>query len=88
MRDLEEIRIDIDQVDQELTALIEKRFDLVKEVATYKQANKQPVLDSSREEAVILKNQERLKNPEYKDALAGLYQHLMDTSKELQKKMM
>ena len=38
--DLDLIRKDIDQVDKEIVALLEKRMDLVSQVVAYKKENK------------------------------------------------
>ena len=43
-----------------------ERMDIVKDVAIYKIANKLPVLDSSRENAMLEKNINKIKNEEYK----------------------
>lgn len=50
---LEEIRPQIDQVDDQLAALIRKRFSLVEEVAAIKKEQNLPVADSSRERDIV-----------------------------------
>ena len=52
---LEEIRLIIDELDQEITALLVKRMDVTKQVAAYKQANGLPVYHPEREKKVIEK---------------------------------
>lgn len=49
MRNLDEIRVDIDRVDRQIIALFEERMSLTKQVAEYKIANNKPVLDEARE---------------------------------------
>lgn len=49
------IRQEIDQVDQELVVLLEKRMTLVNQVAAYKKATGKAILDTSREDAVLKK---------------------------------
>lgn len=46
---LEELRKEIDKVDDELIALIEKRMDIATDIAKYKKENNLPVLNSKRE---------------------------------------
>lgn len=53
MKNLDEIRTEINAVDDELLALIEKRLDLAKDVAEYKKANKLPILDRDRERWIL-----------------------------------
>lgn len=47
MRELTEIRKDIDAVDRQITELFEKRLEYTKEVAEYKIAAGKPVLDGN-----------------------------------------
>ena len=51
--DLTALREQIDAVDKELIALLEKRFDVAAAIADYKQAHGLPVLDTGREKAKI-----------------------------------
>ena len=53
--ELEQARREIDAVDAEMAALFCRRMDAVRRVAAYKQARGLPVLDASREEAVVAK---------------------------------
>lgn len=47
--DLKELRYEIDGIDRELTALLERRMDIAARIAAYKRENGLPVLDASRE---------------------------------------
>ena len=49
MKNLDDIRVEINAVDDELLSLIIKRLNLSKEVAAYKKANNIPILDRARE---------------------------------------
>ena len=51
--DLAELREQIDVVDKELIALLERRFDIAASIADYKQVHSLPVLDTGREKAKI-----------------------------------
>ena len=48
MKDLSEIRVEIDKIDREMIDLFRRRMDCAKEVAAYKQANHIPVLNTAR----------------------------------------
>ncbi|MBR4872684.1 MAG: 3-dehydroquinate synthase [Clostridia bacterium] len=56
MDELQQAREEIDRVDREMAKLFERRMRVVKQIADYKQANRLPVLDPAREEAVVAKN--------------------------------
>ncbi len=85
MRDISEIRTEIDEIDEQLTSLFERRMTVSEEVAAYKRANGLPTLNSAREKEVIAKNIARLKNKEFAPYTEKLYTCLMDLSKDYQK---
>ena len=82
---LEEIRLIIDELDQEITALLVKRMDVTKQVAAYKQANGLQVYHPEREKKVIEKVS-ALAGEEYAQAIAVIYKCMMDESKKNQEK--
>ncbi len=49
MKDLSEIRVEIDDIDEQIVRLFEQRLELVTQVAEYKMAAGKPVLDRQRE---------------------------------------
>ena len=51
--DLNELRRQIDAVDEQLIALLEKRLDISAAIGAYKSSHGLPVLDQSREEAKV-----------------------------------
>ena len=53
--DLNEIRVRIDAVDNQLLKLFLERMELAEEVAAYKQAHNLPILNKERERAVLAK---------------------------------
>ena len=77
-------RQEIDQIDQELVGLFERRLRVVQEIAAIKQANDLDILDESRESQVIEKTKFYLKNPEYSPLLEELYQEIMRLSRKHQ----
>lgn len=82
---LDEIRVVIDSLDKEITALLVKRMEVTRDVAAYKKANSLPVFQPEREKIVIDKVS-TLAGEEYAPYIANIYQNLMDESKEYQKK--
>ena len=63
MRTLEELRVEIDRIDQQMVQLFEERMQVVAEVMAVKKAAGLPILDASREEAVVAKNTARFMPP-------------------------
>lgn len=87
MRDLKDIRTEINETDKKITELFEKRMDLSKEVAEYKIANSLPVFDSKREEEKLKSIRSLVKNKLYEDWAVKLINDLMLYSKEYQRKL-
>ena len=57
--ELSDIRVKIDEIDDELLKLFLERMQLSDEVAAYKNAHKQPILNKERERAVLAKVTEK-----------------------------
>lgn len=82
---LEESRIKIDQIDEQITKLFEERMNAVEGVIEYKMQNNMPIFDASRESAIIQKNVNRLNDAKLESYFVDFYQHMMDVSKNYQK---
>ena len=87
MEKLEICRDLIDSIDNSIIELYEKRMDIIKEITKYKIEKGLPVLDQDREDSMLKKNMEKIKNEEYKkyykDVLAGY----LKASKKMQEKI-
>lgn len=86
MESLEDCRKKIDEIDKQLVALFEKRMGVVLDVARYKQANNMPIFQADRENLVLEKAVNNLKNKEYASEAKELYRSIMQISKSLEKK--
>lgn len=84
---LDEIRKEIDNVDEELVALYKKRMMLSAEVAEYKKNNNMPILDSSRERALLAKISE-MSGSEFEEYSRTLYSTILDLSRSYQHKIL
>lgn len=82
MKDLSEIRVEIDKIDNELIELFKKRMDCAKAVGIYKKANGIPVLNQQRENE-ILDNVEA-RGGEYGPHARLLFSNIMELSRALQ----
>ena len=84
--DLQELRKDIDGVDEEILKLFMKRMDLCKAVADYKKLHDMPVFQGGREKQVIDRIKNLTHDPELEEGTAALFTTIMDISKILQNK--
>lgn len=83
MRQIEEIRNDINKLDDELLRLYLRRLELSKEVAEFKIANNLPVLNSSREQYIIDRMCEGL-DEEMSGYVRELYLKIFELSRKRQ----
>ena len=87
MNELEGYRAQIDAIDKELAGLFLKRMEVTQKVGEYKKKNGLPVLDSSRERAVIAAKTAMTDDPAGKADLASLYESIMAISRRQQRKL-
>ncbi|MBR3692944.1 MAG: chorismate mutase [Erysipelotrichales bacterium] len=85
MKTLEEARQIIDEVDEQITKLFEKRMQAVESIVAYKLQHDLPIFDPQREKQVISKNVERIENEVYRPYFEEYLQHTMDISKKYQR---
>lgn len=83
--DLNAAREQINQTDEEIVALLEKRFNIVVEIGKYKKENSFPILDEEREKKVLNSCIGYLKNKDYSKAIEEIYIQIMNSSKGLEK---
>ena len=87
MPDLSDYRARIDEIDGQITRLLERRMQVVEGIARYKLEKGMPVLQPEREAQVIEKQVARLENPENAGAIRGLYAEIMRSSRQTQIKL-
>lgn len=85
--ELNEIRQEIDSIDRELVSLFIRRMNCSAQVAEYKQKNQLPILDASRERALLNKISE-LSGEELEDYTRTLYSTILELSRSYQYKAM
>ncbi|MBP3452869.1 MAG: chorismate mutase [Clostridia bacterium] len=81
MKELAEVRQELDAVDRQIVALFEQRMVLARDVAAYKIAHGMPVLDRSREEAVLASRMGMLKDAHWAESVRALYEEIMRLSR-------
>lgn len=82
---LEEIRQEIDRVDDALIALLEKRMNLVGQVVDFKKSTGKAVLDNKREEVIISRVADKVENKDYQAAIVATFSDILKHSRTFQK---
>ena len=82
---LEEIRNEIDSIDKELVSLFIRRMNCAEQVAKYKKENNLPILDASRERALLNKISD-LAGEEFEEYTRTLYSTILSLSRSYQHK--
>ncbi len=84
MKKLENCRVLIDNYDNLIIELYEKRMDVVKEVIKYKIENNIPITDSNRELSMLENNLKKIKNEDYKKYYKDVLEGYLKASKKMQ----
>ena len=92
MEKLEICRDLIDSIDNSIIELYEKRMDIIKEITKYKIEKglpvlELPVLDQNREDSMLKKNIEKIKNEEYKKYYKEVLDGYLKASKKMQEEI-
>ena len=88
MRDLKELRVDIDRIDREMVAHFEERMGIAKEVAEYKIATGKKILDKDRENQKLEAVKALTHNDFNSHGVEELYKQIMGISRKLQYQLM
>lgn len=88
MRELAQIRQELDEIDREMVKLFERRMTLCREVARTKLAQGKPVLDASREAQVLESRAAMLADATLTEAVRALYREMMALSRQEQEKLL
>lgn len=80
---LEELREEIDQIDQQMVSLFQARMEAASQVAEYKKEKGLPVLDAARERALMEKVAEQV-GEELADYTQSMYRTILSTSRSYQ----
>lgn len=87
MTRLDNDRKEIDEIDEEIAKLFERRFEIVRDVISYKIENHLPILNSDREAEIIKKNVNRIEDEDIQPYFRTWYNNLLTLSKEFQKEI-
>ena len=81
---IDESRLKINAIDEKMVKLFEERMAAVLDVLKYKKEHNLAVFDSKREEEIIKKNLELVKNAELKKYYLEFFNAVLSTSKKYQ----
>lgn len=84
MRDLSDIRAELDVIDRNIARLFQERLDLVAQVAEYKIANGKPVFDRQREAEKLASLSELAESDFPKKGIQELFEQIMAISRKRQ----
>ncbi|OLR65721.1 chorismate mutase [Peptoniphilus porci] len=85
MKNLDESRKTLDQIDSQIVDLLENRMKISKEIGIYKLNNNLNTEDSSREDKIIKKLENKI-DPEFKNSIRPIYSEILVKAKKLLQK--
>ena len=81
---LDIIRQEIDQIDDQIVKLLEERMHLVEGVVAYKKASGKPILDTKREEIIFEKVKNRVEDKCYQETIVATFSDILQRSRDYQ----
>lgn len=88
MKSLDELRQEIDEIDQEILKILVKRVEVVKQIGELKNEQNLPIVDEQRKEQVLESITQRAKIFHLSEEFVKkLFQQIHDHSVELEKKV-
>ena len=82
--DLDIIRQEIDQIDDQIVKLLEERMHLVEGVVAYKKASGKQILDTKREEVIFEKVRSRVGDKRYQETIVATFSDILKRSRDYQ----
>ena len=81
------VRKQINEIDQKMAKLFEERMNCAKKIAEYKAEHALPIFDPTRELEVINNNSKLIQNDEIREYYVDFLQNTMNVSKRYQEKI-
>jgi len=85
MININELRNSIDEIDDQLVELLERRMKIVLQVAEFKKNNSVNVKDRSREDEIVKRVVGQLKNKDFKDGMTEMMDSIFRVSRKMQR---
>ena len=83
---LDELRVRIDEIDQSIIELLEKRLEIAVKIGEYKKGNNLPIEDSDREYEKLKKISD-ISSPEFSLYNQMVFMNIISVSKKIQSKI-
>jgi monofunctional chorismate mutase len=84
---MNDLRNQIDIIDESMQNLFLERLQVVKKIAKYKKEHNLPILDKQREKEIIKKNVDEVDNLEVVDLYEEFYKKVIEVSKKYQERV-
>ena len=84
--DLDIIRHEIDQVDDQIVHLLEKRMHLIEGVVAVKKASGKQILDTKREELIFERVRNKVEDNRYQETIVAIFSDILKRSRAYQDK--
>ena len=84
--DLDIIRHEIDQVDDQIVHLLEKRMHLVERVVAVKKPSGKQILDTKREELIFERVRNKVEDKSYQETIVAIFSDILKRSRAYQDK--
>ena len=81
---LDIIRQEIDEIDDQIVKLLEERMQLVEGVVAYKKASGKSILDTKREEVIFDKVRNRVEDKRYQETIVATFSDILKRSRDYQ----
>lgn len=85
-KEIEKLRIKIDEIDSALLTLLESRMNISEDVGDLKSKYNIKITDSKREDDIIKNRCERVQNKKFTDGIKEIFYSILKTSRDLQQK--
>lgn len=86
MKTLEEFRKEIDEIDEKLLLLLQRRMELSEQIAEVKKQRNYPIFDPDREKMIQEHLLNCLSRLEYREAILKVFRQIFTESKKIQEK--
>ncbi|SMP48650.1 shikimate kinase [Anoxynatronum buryatiense] len=86
MTRLEDLRKKVDLCDRQLAAVLEKRLEIIMEIMEEKKLQKMPIFNKEREEKVINQIGHYVANPDLREEVRFIHQHVLQSCRRIQSK--
>ena len=84
--DLDIIRQEIDQIDDQIVKLLEERMHLVESVVGVKKASGKQILDTKREELIFERVRNKVEDKRYQEPIVAIFSDILKRSRAYQDK--